>query len=225
MRRLTPDRLESDTRPMLIGERAAAGGGTVAVAQTREDAAEAQKAQLQAAFEDARKRGEAQGLREAEAMLAKRAQAVEATLREEHEVVVERLEDERARLVKMLGTLENALAAHAQASEELAVEVAYAAALRLLGERAGERSLMTDFCRTVVREYGHPPATLRVSDIDLSLIDAAALGVPVEADRRLAPGQCVIDTARGQFECGLDVRLSALTDALLATLAAHRSPA
>jgi flagellar biosynthesis/type III secretory pathway protein FliH len=222
MRRLTPDRLESFDRPLVVGERAAEGAVPV---ESSQDSAQVMQAQLQEAFEQARKRGEAQGLREAETTLAKRVHEVESRLRNEHATALARVEDERVRLARVLSSLDGALASHAQASEELAVEVAYAAALRLLGERAADRSLMTDYCRTVLREYGHPPATLMVSDLDLELLQDSELGVPVEADRRLGPGQCVIETARGRIECGLDVRLDALRLALVSTLATHRGQA
>jgi flagellar biosynthesis/type III secretory pathway protein FliH len=111
---------------------------------------------------------------------------------------------------------------HAEDSELLAVEVAFAAVTRLLGEKSADRSLMLDLCRAVIREYGHPPATLRISEADLNLLEPNSLDIPVEVDRRLVAGQCVIDTARGQFETGLDIRLAALSKALLDTVADHR---
>jgi flagellar biosynthesis/type III secretory pathway protein FliH len=82
---------------------------------------------------------------------------------------------------------------------------------------------MPELCQRIVHEYGHPPATLRVSESDMQLLAPVEMGIPVEADRRLAPGQCVIDTARGQFESGLDVRLEALRMTLLSTMAEHRA--
>jgi flagellar biosynthesis/type III secretory pathway protein FliH len=154
-----------------------------------------------------------------------RVQAIEQRLREAHDAAVARLEEERAELKRLAAAMERAIEAHARDSEELAVEVGYAATLRLLGEAAADRSLMPGLCRAIVREHGHPSARLRVSDLDLPLLASVDLGVPVEGDRRLAPGQCVIDTARGQFESGLDVRLAALAAALGSTLAAHRGEA
>ena len=150
-------------------------------------------------------------------------QAAETRLRETTDAALKKLDEQRAHLLRLATSIEAAVSRHALDSEELAVEVAYAALVRVLGDAARERSLIPDLCRTIIREYGHPTATLRVSDADLPLLADTDVGVPVEADRRLSPGEAVIDTARGQFECGLDVRLAAIAEALSSTLDAHRS--
>jgi len=222
MRRLTPDHLEADARPLRIGlpagERASASvhGLSTPSGPTMQE-------QLEAAFAKAKEQGLADGRQAAEAELAKRVQAAETRLRETTDAALKKLDEQRAHLLKLATSIEAAVSRHALDSEELAVEVAYAALVRVLGDAARERSLIPDLCRTIIREYGHPTATLRVSDADLPLLAEVDLGVPVEADRRLSAGEAVIDTARGQFECGLDVRLAAIADVLAGTLAAHRS--
>jgi flagellar assembly protein FliH len=223
MRRLTPDRLESDARPLRIGPPAGERAGKSASDAAAATSGPTVDEQLEAAFENAKAQGLADGRLAAEAELAKRVQAAEARLRETTDAALKKLDEERARLLKLATSIEAAVLRHALDSEELAVEVAYAALVRVLGDAARERSLVADVCRAIVREYGHPTATLRVSDLDLPLLADVDLGVPVEADRRLSPGGAVIDTARGQFECGLDVRLAAIAQTLAGTLAAHRS--
>ncbi|HTD29841.1 MAG TPA: FliH/SctL family protein, partial [Xanthomonadaceae bacterium] len=145
--------------------------------------------------------------------------------REEHAAALKRLQADQEQLRKAASSLQQAVAKYAEDAELLAVEVAFASVTRLLGDKSADRSLMGELCQRIVHEYGHPPATLRVSEADMPLLASIELGIPVEADRRLAPGQCVIDTARGQFESGLDVRLEALRRTLLATLAEHRGQA
>jgi flagellar biosynthesis/type III secretory pathway protein FliH len=221
VRRLTPDHLQSDMRPLRIGESASAGSTTYAT--TPAAAGPSMQEQLEAAFAKAAEQGLAEGRKAAEAELGKRLQAAESRLREQNDAAIAKLDIERERLSELCQALKDAIGRNAQDCEELAVEVGYAALVRVLGEAARERSLMPDLCRTIVREYGHPSATLRVSDADLPLLADTGLGVPVEADRRLSPGEAVIDTARGQFECGLEVRLAAIAEALAGTLAAHRS--
>jgi flagellar biosynthesis/type III secretory pathway protein FliH len=225
MRRLTPDRLESDSRPLRIGVPAGKGADTSGPGTASAPSGPTMQEQLEASFAKAKEQGLAEGRLAAEAELAKRIQAAEARLRESTEAALKKLEEERARLLSLAASIEAAVSRHALDSEELAVEVAYAALVRVLGDAAREHSLIPDVCRAIVREYGHPTATLRVSDLDLPLLADVDLGVPVEADRRLSAGEAVIDTARGQFECGLDVRLAAIASTLAATLAAHRSNA
>jgi flagellar biosynthesis/type III secretory pathway protein FliH len=223
MRRLTPDRLESDVRPMLVGEAGAAARVLErGVAETSASAVDSTQCQLEQTFEQARQQGLDAARRQNEAEVSKRVQAAETRLRELHQAALEELGQERAQLARMATAIESALARHAQDSETLAVEVAYAALVRVLGDGAADRSLMPNLCRTIVREYGHPPATLRVSDLDLPLLADIDLGIPVEADRRLSPGQAVIDTVRGQFEGGLDVRLAAIAASLATALSEHR---
>jgi flagellar biosynthesis/type III secretory pathway protein FliH len=223
MRRLTPDYLQADARPLLVG--ADGGLSPVAARASQAEAEQAHRSALEAAFDEAREQGLAAARREAETQMSARLQATEKHLRETHESALAQLAEERAELARLRVSLEAALERHAHDCEELAIEVAFAALVRVLGEASRERNLVPDVCRTILREYGHPSATLRVCDLDLPLLEGIDLGVPVEGDRRLAPGEAVIDTARGQFECGLDVRLAAIAQALATTLAAHRSVA
>lgn len=223
MRRLTPDLLAASGPAISIG---APVNGPVATAASRgADAEAALRAQQERLFAEARERGHAEGMREADTEISKRYSALEERLRSAHEAALSALQAERSQLHELLQSLQAALASHASDAELLAVEVAYAAVVRLLGEKSVDRSLLPELCRAVVREYGHPPATLRVSEQDFALLQDEAFEIPLESDRRLRPGQCVVDTARGQFESGLDVRLEALTQALLSAVAGHRADA
>lgn len=221
MRRLTPDLLTSQDAPRTLGTRAS----SPIVMAGEAEAANLRMREQQSAFAEARERGFAEGGRDAERELERRVEAIATQMRQEHSAELAKLTQERSQLQQLSLGLVGALTEYAGNAESTATEVAYAAVLRLLGEKAVERTLMNELCRLIVREFGHPPATLRVSESDLPLLDTNALSIPVEADRRLQPGQCVIDSARGQVESGLDVRLEALRVALLAGLAEHRSAA
>jgi flagellar biosynthesis/type III secretory pathway protein FliH len=222
MRRLAADRLESMDRPKLLGgsERAAR-----AAEQVPPDPAETLRVQSALAFDAAREQGLAKGLSDAESQVKLQVEAIATRLREEHAASLKRLHSEQDRLRNLATSLQEAVSMYATDAESLAVEVGFASVTRLLGEKSADRTLMNALCQRIVHEYGHPPATLRISEADLPLLASVELGIPVEADRRLAPGQCVIDTARGQFESGLDVRLDALRRTLLATVAEHRGQA
>jgi flagellar biosynthesis/type III secretory pathway protein FliH len=218
MRRLSQNQLETMDRPKLIGE----ARPLVADGPSATDAAEALRAQHQQAFDAARERGFAEGSKDAEREIALQVEKIERRLTAVHDAAIAKLEAEQTRLRQYIASLAGALQDYAIEAETLSVEVAYAALIRVLGEKSADRSLLPELCRTIVREYGHPPATLRVSDVDFPLFESTEFDIPLEADRRLLPGQCVIDTARGQFESGLDIRLDALTKSLLAAVAEHR---
>jgi flagellar biosynthesis/type III secretory pathway protein FliH len=222
MRRVAADRLESIASPKLLGhgERLAHLSGS-----TAPDPAETLRTQQKSAFDAAQEQGFAEGMRAAESEIKLQVEKIAARLREEHAAAIKRLQAEQEHLRKVALSFPEALVAHAAEAELLAVEVAFASVTRLLGDKSADRSLMKDLCQRIVHEYGHPPAILRVSEADMPLLESIELGIPVEADRRLAPGQCVIDAARGQFESGLDVRLDALCKTLLATVALHRGQA
>jgi flagellar assembly protein FliH len=220
MRRLAADRLESIDSPKLLGS---SGLQTCASESVAPDPAETLRAQQKLAFEEAGKRGFAEGMKDAESEIRLQVEKFAVRMREEQAVALKRMQAEQEHLHKVASSLQQALAGYLADAELLAVEVAFASVTRLLGDKSADRSLMGEFCHRIVNEYGHPPATLRVSEADMPLLDSIELGIPVEADRRLVPGQCVIDTARGQFDSGLDVRLEALRKTLLATVAEHRS--
>jgi flagellar biosynthesis/type III secretory pathway protein FliH len=222
MRRVAADRLESMASPKLLGN----GERSVHLsASSASDPAEMLRTQQKLAFDAAHEQGFAEGMRAAESEIGLQVEKIGARLREEHAAGLKQLQAEQERLREMVLSLPEALAAHAAEAELFAVEVAFASVTRLLGDKSADRSLMADLCQRIVHEYGHPPAILRVSEADMPLLESIELGIPVEADRRLAPGQCVIDAARGQFESGLDVRLDALCKTLLATVALHRGQA
>jgi flagellar biosynthesis/type III secretory pathway protein FliH len=222
MRRLTADRLESVTSPTLLGRTEPTSRPPEASAPDPADELRAKQTHI---FEEARRLGYDKGISDAEQEIAQRVEKIAAQLQLEHEAMIAKLQAGEQRFRQFVAALKDAIDRHGEAAETLAVEVAYASVIRLLGEKSADRSLMLDLCRAVIREYGHPPATLRVSEADLDLLEASQLDIPVEVDRRLAPGQCVIDTARGQFETGLDIRLAALSKALLTAVAEHRGQA
>ena len=222
MQRLTADSQETASAPRRLGVAARAAGTTTPAGPSREEAALAQQKQ---AFEQAREQGRQQGLADAQAEIKAQVDKIVARMREEHAAALQRMSQQQEELRKVGSALQAALKAFAVDAETLSVEVAFAAVARLLGDKAADRTLMTDLCQRVVQEFGHPTATLRVSESDFALLQGVDVGIPVETDRRLSAGQCVIDTARGQFESGLDVRLDLLRKAVLATVAEHRTRA
>lgn len=100
----------------------------------------------------------------------------------------------------------------------VATEIAYAAVVRLLGQRYATRELMASLCVAASREVDERPVRLRVAPADFDGVVAHANGIAVEADDRLAPGSCELDTPRGRMVAGVAERLTLLRDAFIAGL-------
>jgi flagellar biosynthesis/type III secretory pathway protein FliH len=215
MRRLTSDHCTAVDAPARLALTPAAAPTSAATA----DPEAALRARAERELAAAREQGKAAGLKDAEAEIARRVDAVTAKLHAEHDAAIGAVRDERKRLRALSDGLEAAVAAHGGVIEHTAAEIAYAAVVRLLGARVAERQLIADLCRAVLHDYGGPQAVLRLGEADMARLPDGVPGVTVEVDRRLGPGQCVIVTARGQFESGIDVRLERLRRALLDTLA------
>lgn len=218
MRRLMPETLRMPAQPVRLGAAAVQP-------LPREPVERADDAQqrLQAAFDEARDRGFDEGTKDAAREIDRRVEKIAQQLEREHADETQRLLERESALQRLCDGIADAIERFGSDSEAASVEVAYAALVRLLGASAADRTLLQAHCLTVAREFGDPPATLRVSAHDLELLDIAVLPLPVEPDRRLKSGQCLIETGRGQFDCGLDVRLEAIRQAFLVGLRGHRS--
>jgi flagellar biosynthesis/type III secretory pathway protein FliH len=214
MRRLPAESLSANATPARLGTASPAAAPAPAV-----DPAADLRAQAERELAAAREQGLANGLKDAEAEVARRVEAIAVRMRTEHDAALAAARSEQARFAALAASVQGELDAYAKDAEAVAIEVAYAAVVRLLGERVAQREHIADLCKAVLHDYGAPHATLRLSEADLVHLPKEGLEVAVEADRRLVPGQCVIATVRGQFESGLDVRLERLRRSLLDALA------
>jgi len=143
-------------------------------------------------------------------------------LSDAHQKALSELASQKQLFEKLIASINSSIEKYASESETVAVEVAFASVLRLLGDKFADRSLMPELCHAIASEYGHAAATLHVSEADSPLFESLKIGIEIEVDRRLKSGQCIMETSRGQFDCGLDVRLEALKKAFLSGLNEHR---
>lgn len=218
MRRLTPETMRTPDQPLVLGKIPARSLTHEPVAQA-DDASSA----VQAAFDEARDRGFDEGMKDAVREIERRVEKIAGQLRREQAEETGKLQDRANALQVLSRGLADAIACFEREVEAVSVEVAYAALIRLLGTHADKRDLLQTQCLVVMNEFGESPATLRVSEYDLELLDIPSLPFPVESDRRLVSGQCTVETSRGEFDCGLDVRLEAITHAFLTGLREHRA--
>lgn len=177
-------------------------------------------------IEAAREEGFSAGMQRSDESIRKAVEEAERRISQSHAAAGERLAVAEDRLAKLLQTLEDELSRAATHVDGLAVEIAFAATVRVLGKAASDGSLVADMCRQVLAEYQQRPATLRVSADDVAALSGVLRDeeVRVVADSRLAPGQCRLETHKGIYDTSLEVRLDAIQQALLTALASGAKP-
>jgi flagellar biosynthesis/type III secretory pathway protein FliH len=185
------------------------------------DPADQRRRELEEAFAAARREGLAKGLSEADDELANRVEAITAKLRESQRLDAQRLEARITELNTLLKSLDAAFVLRAREAQDLAVETAYAALVRVLGQKSADRQLMRELCEEALKARGIGAATLRLSPADHADVALEDTHLLVVADSSLSPGQCVLESPRGASDTGLDVRLEAIRRAFLDGLGAH----
>ena len=219
MQRLSADLLKADTHRKLLGQQESGVALMADAGLADSKRAQDQQAQL---FDQACERGLSEGRQNAEQEIQKRVKEIEARLMQAHQKAVAELKVQQELFQKLITHVKTSIEQHANEAEAVAVEVAFASVIRLLGNKAADRSLVTELCAAVANDYGHGAATLHVSEVDRLMFESVNIGVVIEVDRRLQSGQCTVVTTRGQFDCGIDVRLEALKKAFLSGLNDHR---
>ncbi|HEY2344242.1 MAG TPA: FliH/SctL family protein [Xanthomonadaceae bacterium] len=171
-------------------------------------------------LEAARAEGQKQGLQHADAEVHARAQAVERDIAERHAAESAKLVSANDQMKALLRGLPDAMCDADARIEHLAVEIAYTALVRLLSAAAVERPLITSVCAQALTECRQRPVVVRVAPSDAAALSECIDddGVRVVADQRLRPGQCQLETHKGLYETGLEVRLESLKLALLSGL-------
>lgn len=175
--------------------------------------AEERASVLQAAEEQ----GYAEGIARAEKQIAAAVARAEAAVEQQNAYELDRLQRANARVARLLEHLPVSIQDAEARMEEVALEVAYAAVLRLLDASRADRTLIAALCRQALDDYGQRPSSLQVapSDADDIAVLAAEANVRVEADPRLAPGQVRLATHKGMYETSLEIRLEQLKQAFL----------
>jgi flagellar biosynthesis/type III secretory pathway protein FliH len=159
--------------------------------------------------------GRARGMRGAEQVIAERVAAVETKLTEAHEARVKALEHEQERLTALVHAIPSALREMDQQIAETAVEVAYRAIARVVGQQWADKDLLAELCRASMRDNRLTPGIVRVAPEDALRFPHPLADLQVVPDADLKVGQCIIESSKGRLSTGLDVRLTAIRDALL----------
>ncbi len=182
-------------------------------------------------FEEGREAGLREGLVEAQKRLD---EALDAAMKKVDEQAASQAAQQRAehallmeRLAGTLNGLEAALAARLETLETDAIELAFEAVCRLMGESRGDRAAVSGL---VLQAMGQLRAgtllRVRLHPDDLDALEGDALiarhpAVQWQADTKVALGGCMLDTESGTLDARLDRQLKQLRNVWVASHAAH----
>lgn len=183
----------------------------------RDDHAARLQAELEHRFAEAERAGHAAGLAAAEAAFeAERARREEA-LAEREATLARQLEEQRRVASRELQALAMLHEEVREEAEGVALAVAYAALAKVLGQREADGTLAPAIVAQALRESG--AMVLRVRVPARSGLPRDVDGIELVEDPALQPGQLRLETPAGEIEAGLAVRLEAIAQALLQSLA------
>lgn len=169
-------------------------------------------------------RGYSDGLRsvkaDAEAELARFQDEWRAAAQAALDEALAETEQARQHYLQSAEALSNTVAEDRLWAEAFAVELGFAAVVRLLGERASDRALIAQLCQQARVEVGDGVIRLRVAQADIEDVGPVAAAIELIADPALPRGSCVLETPRGRFDASLAVRLDHLRHAMLQALQA-----
>jgi flagellar assembly protein FliH len=178
------------------------------------------EAERGAVLESAYREGHDLGLKRAKELFEKESSAWQAGRQKEIDDLKRQLDAAHARLEGLIKAIPGQVIRQAEQAEDIAIEVAYAALAKLLGDQYQGGEVLRALVHDGIRQAGHTVTAIRVASVDAGQL--AGMEIPVIADARLSPGECVLETAYGHQACGLDVRLDSLKRALLLGLVRHR---
>jgi flagellar assembly protein FliH len=171
----------------------------------------------QRVLEEAAAAGHAEGLKRAESEISAAIEKAEARVRDANAREEERLGAATRQLQELVRNLDAEIAAVDERLTEIVVETAYAALIRMLGSAAADGALMREVCMQALLDYRQRPVVLKVAPS--AVAEVAELADPdsvrVVGDARLAKGECQLETHKGVYETGIEVRLEGLKQAFL----------
>ncbi len=131
-------------------------------------------------------------------------------------VLCEAIASERAALADLAASLEAMKPQSTAALGHMLAETVDRLVRQIVGEVAVDTATLQARCLAAVGLIGDEtaPCRLRLNPADAERLAAAALPVPIVADRNIAPGTVLLETAQGWVEDGPESRLEQLRAAL-----------
>ena len=194
----------------------------VAVAPLPEEVFEQARAK---GLQEGREAGLQLGLKDAQERLAEATRAAQASaaaeLERESARLAQQCADRVARVDAVARAFEDRLAAHCAALEAEAAALAFGVVCRLLGDAAARRETIEALVGQAMADLRSQALRVRLNAADLALLDeggsAGAIGLRARhpdiewiADSAVQPGGCLIDSAGGTLDAGLDTQLQRL---------------
>lgn len=128
----------------------------------------------------------------------------------------EAIASERAALAELAASLEAMRPESTAALGHMLAETVDRLVRQIVGEVTVDTATLQARCAAAVALIGDEtaPSRLRLNPADAERLAAAALPVPIVADRNIAPGTVLLETAQGWVEDGPEARLAQLRAAL-----------
>lgn len=131
-------------------------------------------------------------------------------------VLCEAIAAERQALAELAASLEAMKPQSTPALGHMLAETVDRLVRQIVGEVAVDAATLQTRCLAAIRLIGDEtaPCRLRLNPADAERLAAAALPVPIVADKNVAPGTVLLETAQGWIEDGPEARLEQLRAAL-----------
>lgn len=179
---------------------------------------EAERAAREQAFRQAQEEGYRKGLEGAEAEIAAAVAKARASVLKENEANAQAL-DEQSKRLEELGSSLKELLAHVKAKlPDTVAELTFSSLGAVLHELHDQEPLVRRLVLETIASREQRPAILYLAPDDVGTLSGiSGPDLQLASDAGLAPGACRLETARGNFETGLEARLDAIKNALLAS--------
>ena len=176
---------------------------------TKEELAELFSEELAALREETKQQAYEEGMQTAEAHAKEQLAELESSLKVDYEKAIENL-------TNLTSNLKGAIDESIQENESDLVEVVFSAVLKILGEKAVDRTLVKLIVSENIKKcYESNITKIKLSQDDFKLFksanEALQLDLPaeiaIEPDVSLLPGGCKIETDKGTLDARLDSQI------------------
>lgn len=208
-------RMAEQARPMATGERMSA-----ARPDLEDAAAKAEQVAFKQAYLEGFDAGHADGLKDVE----KRNDVLRGELETAARDVLAERDKWRGQTKLALERLDATCAEYTACLEPIAVEIAYTAVCKIVGQMQAERTLVAAVCCEILAGLRSRPIEVRVSDADLASLGDLAGSIEVISDSTLEPGDCVVRSNTGEVDGSVRAQLIRLQQVLHAELGMVSAP-
>ncbi|MBM7120924.1 FliH/SctL family protein [Dyella kyungheensis] len=170
------------------------------------------------AYRDGYEEGFAAGDADARRMAEQRMVELETAAAQRLEEAQQAVEREQQRLAALADTLEQGLRQHASEIEATACELAIAGWQHAFGSAAEDRGLLQRMIRALLEEHRAKAMSVHVSTEDRPLLPERIDGMELVEDNALKTGECRVQTAHGNVESSLRMRLRGICEAMFAAM-------